>query len=329
MLKRCIAACGAGRWGKNIIRNLDEMGLLFAVCDLGHESLQWAAEKYPHVLVTSSYDEILDHPMISAVTIATPAITHYEMAKKALEKGKDVFVEKPLCFTTDEGETLVALAKSKGLILMVGHLLHFHPCIKALKDSVREGRLGSLRYISSHRLSFGPLRSEENALWNFAPHDVSVILSLVGAFPKKVISTGRSDVTKGVYDLALTTLEFSEDLHAHVYVSWINPFKEQKLTLIGTEGLAVFDDTKPWGEKLLFIDRPVMNTVPAVLSDQNSSFWQGEQKEPLREELSHFFHCCSERIQPITDGEEALNVIRVLEQCQQGIASEKIESLVM
>lgn len=319
MIKRSTALIGAGYWGKNLARNFYELGALHTICERDAERLSSFKEKYPEAKFTTSYTEVLENAEITRIVIAAPAFLHYQLAKQALTAGKDVYVEKPLCLDVDEGKELIALAEKKGLILMVGHLLQYHPCVHKLHELVGCGELGQLQYITSNRLNLGSYRTEENALWNFAPHDISVILSLCGNhLPEQIRCVGEDYLSHNVADTTLTTLKFSGKVRAHIYVSWLNPFKEQKLTVVGSSGMAVFDDTKPWGEKLVLYRNhvtwsegnvPMANSVTPVPMDP-------EQKEPLKEECLHFLKSCDERIPPHTDGPEALRVLKVLQGAQ-------------
>ena len=314
-MSRSVALIGAGRWGKNLARNFDQLDALHTICDMNESLLDQLQQKHPKVYVTTNYREVLDNQEVKRVVIASPAIQHYEMAKQALEAGKDVYVEKPICVNSGEGEELIELADRKGSILMVGHLLQYHPCVHRLQELVGSGELGKIQYIVSNRLNLGHIRTEENALWNFAPHDVSVILSLCGnQLPNQVRCTGGAYMSRGVADTTLTNLRFDNDVRAHIFVSWLHPFKEQKLIVVGSAGLAVFDDTKGWDEKLVLYRNHVKwseGNVPLIDNDQAEKVLV-QEAEPLREECAHFLHCCEERLTPRTDGQEGLRVQKVL-----------------
>ena len=250
---RNLGLIGAGYWGKNLARNFNELGALHTICDSSSETVSRFAADYKSVNGVTDKSELFSNPEITRVAIAAPAVFHYQLAKEALEAGKDVFVEKPLCLDIDEAHELVDLAKARKQVLMVGHLLQYHPCIKEIQRLLADGELGKLQYISSNRLNLGKIRKEENALWSFAPHDLSVILSLAGdVLPENVQCVGGDFLSPGVVDTTMMTMRFPEKVRAHVYVSWLNPFKEQKLTVVGSDGMIVFDDTKPWNEKLIF-----------------------------------------------------------------------------
>jgi UDP-2-acetamido-3-amino-2,3-dideoxy-glucuronate N-acetyltransferase len=239
---------------------------------------------------------VLQNREIDKVVIATPATTHTDFVKKALLAGKDVYCEKPLCTDLDEAKELVALAEEN--ILMVGHLLHYHPCVEKVKQMLKEGLLGELSYISSHRLSLAPSR-EEGALLDLAPHDISVLLSLCPTLSLKEAVTSKDQTTS-------TLLLEDEQVSAHIFVSWRFPTKEQRLTIQGSKGVLVFDDTKPWEEKLLFSEIPTSPYQPKTQSIAVA------QDEPLLRECAHFLHCCETRERPLTDGKEALGVMKII-----------------
>ena len=316
-----LALIGAGYWGKNLARNFHALGALHTLCDASENTLSLYGIEYDGVLKTTDLNAVLCDRSITRVAIAAPAALHYDLVKKALEAGKDVFVEKPVCLDINQGKELIRLANSRGLILMVGHLLQYHPCIRALQELLAKGDLGKLQYITSNRLNLGKIRKEENALWSFAPHDISVLLSLVqGQLPLSVICTGHESLTQGVADTTLTALNFG-DVKAHVYVSWLNPFKEQKLTVVGSHGIVVFDDTKQWREKLVIYRNHLIWNGGETPSPNKGS---GEallvdESEPLADECRHFLDCCDKRTPARTDGEEGLRVLQVLDAAQRSL----------
>jgi UDP-2-acetamido-3-amino-2,3-dideoxy-glucuronate N-acetyltransferase len=317
-----IAVLGCGHWGKNLARNFHALGALELVCDPAVEGRATASQIAPGIPVSAKFEEALSNSGIDAVVIAAPAAFHYSLAKAALEAGKDVLVEKPLCLDEKEGEELVRLADRLGRVLMVGHLLQYHPCVRALQSLVASGELGKLQYITSTRLNLGKIRREENALWSFAPHDISVILSLTGGQPpEQVRCTGGDYLNQGIADTTLTAMRFQNGVRAHVFVSWLNPFKEQKLTVVGSSGLAVFDDTRPWAEKLT-IYRQHITWMDGQVPTPNKI--KGEpvvppQSEPLSEECQHFLDCCRGRYKPRTDGREGLLVLALLQAAQRSL----------
>lgn len=319
-----LALIGAGHWGKNLARNFHTLGALHTICDERQSLLNTYTTEYQGVKTTTNFNDVLNDKAIASVAIATPAATHYSLAKQALLAGKDVFVEKPLCLNTADGEELITLAEKQGKILMVGHLLHYHPAVIRLQEMVAKGDFGQLQYVASHRLSLGQVRTEENNLWSFAPHDISVILSLLGRkLPSSVRCTGHECLTKGIADMAITILEFPQGINAHIYTSWLHPFKEQKLVVVGSNGMAVFDDTQPWGKKLLYFRGPVAwenGTTPRAQKVEGEAIDIKEQ-EPLKEECAHFLMCCRERTAPRTGGAEGLGVLRVLQAAQESLDS--------
>jgi UDP-2-acetamido-3-amino-2,3-dideoxy-glucuronate N-acetyltransferase len=314
-----LALIGAGYWGKNLARNFHALGVLHTLCDHHEATLDSYGEEYAAVHKTPDLDMVFADPTITKVAIATPAVQHYELAKAALLAGKDVFVEKPLCLDATEGEELLALATRDSRVLMVGHLLQYHPCIEKLQAMLAQGEIGKLYYVTSNRLNLGKIRREENSLWSFAPHDLSVILSLTGhQMPEQVRCFGGSYLSRDVADTTLTTLKFAGGVRAHIYVSWLNPFKEQKLTVVGSHGIVVFDDTLPWKEKLLFHRQYLTwtNGQTPTPSKAPGETVVAEESEPLRNECLHFLECCHDRHRPRTDGHEGLRVLRVLRMAQ-------------
>lgn len=322
MSTRDLALIGAGYWGKNLARNFHALGALHTLADLSQAILATYGDDYAGVRKTRVIDEVWSNPDITRVAIAAPAVLHHRLAKAALLAGKDVFVEKPLCLDLADAQELIELARLRGRILMVGHLLQYHPLVQHLQQLVDAGELGPLQYITSNRLNLGKIRREENSLWSFAPHDLSVILSLAGsALPAQVRCVGGAYLTAGVADTTVTTLAFAKGLRAHVYVSWLNPFKEQKLTVVGERGMAVFDDTRPWAEKLALYRDYLRRDGTAVPTPNKlvPRFVNVPEAEPLRAECTHFLECCHNRRAPRTDGAEGERVLRVLHAAQSSL----------
>jgi UDP-2-acetamido-3-amino-2,3-dideoxy-glucuronate N-acetyltransferase len=321
-MKPRIAVLGCGHWGKNLVRNFHALGSLELVCDPAAEGRTTATQIAPGVSVSAQFEDALSNSRVDAVVIAAPAVMHHSLTKAALQAGKDVFVEKPLCLDESEGDELVRLADQLGRVLMVGHLLQYHPCVRALHSLVATGDLGKLQYITSNRLNLGKIRREENALWSFAPHDISVILSLAGGqLPEQVRCTGGGYLNHHVADTTLTAMRFQNGVRAHVFVSWLNPFKEQKLTVVGSSGLAVFDDTKPWAEKLMVYRQYITWTngqVPTPNKVKGEPLLPPES-EPLANECQHFIDCCHDRRSPRTDGREGLVVLSLLQAAQRSL----------
>ncbi len=318
-MKKNVAVIGCGSWGKNIVRNFYELGVLNTVCDLNPNTLSSIRTKFPAVKITSDFDKVLSSNAIKAVAIATPAVTHYTIAKKTILAGKDVFVEKPLAMNTKQAEELIELAKRKNKILMIGHILQYHPALIKLKEMVEQGALGKIEYIYSNRLNIGKLRTEENILWSFAPHDISAILMLLEEEPVKVSSFGGSYITEGVYDVTLTTVEFKNGIKGHIFVSGLHPYKEQKLIIVGTKAMVVFDDLSK--EKLFVYPHRIEYKSGKIPVAQKVEHYPVavEDREPLKEELKHFMECINKRKTPRTDGKEGLRVLKVLEEAENSI----------
>ena len=313
----CIAVIGSGYWGKNLVRNYHEMGNLRLICDKNEEVLAGFQKQYEGVEVCLALHEVLSRSDIEGVVISTPAETHYRLAREALMAGKHVYVEKPLVLDEREGEELIALAEKNALTLMVGHLLHYHPVFVRLKKMVSNGELGRINYIYSHRLNLGKIRREENISWSFAPHDISMILALAGEEPEEVSAIGGNYLHKKIADVTTTHMEFPSGLQAHIFVSWLHPFKEQKLVVVGDKKMAVFDDTLQWEDKLLLYPHEIkwQNNVP-VPAKADPERLEIPQDEPLRLECEHFLACIANGQRPTTDGREGLRVLKVLNVAQ-------------
>jgi UDP-2-acetamido-3-amino-2,3-dideoxy-glucuronate N-acetyltransferase len=318
-LTKNIAVVGCGYWGKNLIRNFNELKALYAICDSDEERLAAFAQQYPSVSAQKDFDTILSDSRVEGVVISTPAVTHYNLAKKALQAEKDVFVEKPIALNYKDGEELVGLAEEKNKILMVGHILEYHTAVEKLKELVKQGELGKISYIYSNRLNLGKFRTEENILWSFAPHDISVILALLNEMPEKVSAHGGNYLNPHVADVTVTTMDFASGAKAHIFVSWLHPYKEQKLVIIGDKKMVMFDDVSP-DDKLLAFDHKIdwIERAPIPRPEQARPI-PIEKKEPLREECSHFIDCIRTRSKPRTDGASGLRVLKILEASQKSL----------
>ena len=322
-MKPFIGLAGFGYWGKNIFRNLNELGLLYKACDTDKQRLKEYATLHKNVKFTDSYNDLLNDANVKAVAIATPAATHFNLAKQALLAGKDVYVEKPLALSVKQGEELLKLADEAKKIIMVGHILQYHPAVVKLKNLIDSGDIGKIQYVYSNRLNMGKLRTEENILWSFAPHDISVILMLLGEEPVKITSFGGAYLNKDIFDTTMTTLEFKNGVKGHIFVSWLHPFKEQKLVVVGTKAMVVFDDTS---KEKLFIYRHKVEWISGkipIAKKADYEIVELEQGEPLKNELLHFADCVKNRSIPKTDGYEGLKVLKVLEQCEKSLIGDK------
>ena len=313
-----VAVVGGGYWGKNLIRNFFELGVLKVICDSDPAKLQEYRQKYPGVLTSQSFAQVVQDPEIQGVVIAVPAELHFELAREVIISGKDVFVEKPLSLRVEDGEKLVELSREKKKILMIGHILAYHPAVVRLKELIGQGDLGRIQYVYSNRLNLGKIRTEENILWSFAPHDISTILSLLQEMPVEVIASGGNYLHASIADVTITALRFPSGVRAHIFVSWLHPYKEQRLVVVGEKKMAVFDDMAQ--DKLVIyphgMDWVERSPVPRKGEAQAVPI---SNEEPLRRECRHFLDCLQNRATPRTDGEEGLRVLKVLSACSQSL----------
>ena len=322
MTEKNIAVIGAGYWGKNLVRNFHQLDVLKTICDGAQPIRKEMSKTYQDTTITANVSDVLDDRNITGVVIAVPAALHFEIAEKALQAGKHVFVEKPLSLTRVDGEKLVRRAVEQQKTLFVGHILHYHAAVICLKEMIRTGEVGRLQYIYSRRLSLGKIRREENILWSFAPHDISLILSLTGEEPSYVDSVGSNFLHARIADVTMTNLKFPSGIGAHIFVSWLNPFKEQKLVIVGSNGMLVFDDTEPIDTKLVLYPHKInwKNGLPVPNKAESkpidiSPIW----KEPLKAECEAFLTAIQTGSSPITSGEEGLKVLKVLELSQHSL----------
>ncbi len=313
-----VAVVGVGYWGKNLARNFHELGALEVLCDTDPSAEATCKSRYQGIRFLSDYAKLLADPSVDAVALATPAVTHYEMAKAALKAGKDVLVEKPLAIDVKHGEELVKVAEEKERILMVGHILRYHPAILKLKQLIKDGALGKINYLYSNRLNIGKIRTEENILWSFAPHDISVMLSLLDEMPSQVTCQGSTHLSQNIPDVTLSHFEFPSGVQAHIFVSWLHPIKEQRLVVVGSEKMAVFDDTAE--HKLVLYPHKVewRDRIPTAIKADAEAVAL-DDREPLRAECQHFLDCVETRRSPVSNGTEGLRVLRVLDACQRAL----------
>jgi len=320
--KRNIALLGCGAWGKNHLRNWAKLGALAVVCDASEERRRFAAEQYPELETTGDLSAVLGRPDIEGVVIATPAVTHADLAIQCLQAGKDVFVEKPMALTAAEGRRVVEAAETLGRVLMVGHVLVYHAAVRELNRLTHKGELGRIRYIYSNRLNLGKIRTEENSLWSFAPHDVALVIDLLGGTgPHSLTCVGGNYLNPDVADVTMTTLAFGGGVRAHIFVSWLHPFKEQRFVVVGDRQMAVFDDTLDWPEKLVLYPHKVdwMEGQLPVANKAEATPVALTPNEPLRAECEHFLHCITTRETPLSGGKSGLRVLQVLEAAQQSL----------
>jgi len=329
--KKSYVLIGSGYWGQNILRclyNID--GVKLTVCDINENALNKFKEQYPNISITTDFDSVLVDPEIKGVMIALPAEMHYLFAKKVLLAGKDVYIEKPITLDVGQAQELVDLAKEKNLIIMVGHLLHYHIAIEKIKSIVKSGQIGKIINIVSNRLNLGIFRTNENSLWSLAPHDISVILSLCGdKLPSQVQCFGQANITPGVHDITNTIFQI-ENTYVNINVNWLNPYKEQKLTIIGEKGMLVFDDTEPINKLKLYENyinwTGSSNPIPVANKTEGITIPLDLSKSPLTRECEHFIYCCETRSIPITPGKEGVRVLKVLQMCSDALTQTNTSS---
>lgn len=313
-----VAVIGCGYWGRNLVRTFAQIGALSAIVDPDEEAASALAAE--HGVSHRSLAEVLADARVDAVAIAAPAKDHAALALRAIKAGKHVFVEKPLALDVADAERVVDEAARRGLTLMVGHLLQYHPAFLAVRSMVADGALGELRYLYSNRLNLGRFRREENILWSFAPHDLSMLLALVGEAPDSVSAVGSTFLSDNVPDVTTTHLAFASGPRAHVFVSWLHPFKEQRLVVVGASAMAVFDDTAPWESKLVVFEHGVSwdGLTPVPVRGEPTPI-PLETAEPLRLECEHFVECIATGQTPRTDGHEGLRVLQVLDAAERSL----------
>jgi predicted dehydrogenase len=314
-----IAVLGCGYWGQNLVRNFFQLDALALVYDPVESARARAQTIAPTVEITDDLDKVFSRDDIQGVVLATPAETHYPLALRAMDQGFDVFVEKPLAMRHVQGIEMRKRSEKKGNVLMVGHLLEYHPAVRRLRELVKSKALGRVNYLYSNRLNFGKIRTEENALWSFAPHDIEVILRLVGEDPIEVTCGGGSYITPNLADVTVSCLHFPSGVRAHIFVSWLNPFKEQKLVVVGDKKMAVFNDTAKEDKLVLHNQRVDLHNRQPILMNSGCESVELPAEEPLRNECEHFLDCIRTRRRPLTDADNGVRVLRVLEACQKSL----------
>jgi len=324
----CVAVIGLGYWGPNIARNFDQLpdAELCELCDTDGNRLQEMGKRFPRARLSRNHIYVFTNPNIDAVAIATPAATHYALVKEALEHDKHVLVEKPLALSTTEAEELVALARARERVLMVDHTFEYHPAIELIERLIREGELGQIYYILSQRLNLGIVRQDVNVLWNLAPHDISIILRLLGEEPKKVEAFGGAFLRKGIEDVVFLFLDFPSGAISHVHVSWLDPRKVRLLTIVGSRKMVVFDDTLP-EERVRIYDKGIDRQENYENYGEYFTLRFGDviaprvpNHEPLRLACADFLKAIREGRTPRSDGEAGLRVVRVLEAAEAALA---------
>jgi predicted dehydrogenase len=323
-----LALVGTGDWGANLLRNFAALpeARVVAVCDADPARLARARGVAPLAVAVDDAHKLLDVPGLEAVVIAAPAPAHAPLARLFLEAGKDVYVEKPFTLDVADAEALVALADAKSRILMVGHLLIHHPAVVRLKAMIDAGELGTVHYVYSQRVNLGKVRKDENALWSFAPHDLSVMLHFLGGEPIDVSARGSAFLQPGIEDVVFSSLSWADGRMAHAHVSWLDPHKLRRFTVVGAKKMALFDDMEP-SEKLKIYDRGVDPAAGEFvdfarsLTVRQGDVWipKLDGAEPLRLECRHFVECVRTRKTPRTDGRDGLRVVKVLAAAQASL----------
>lgn len=323
-----VAVVGAGYWGPNLIRNMSEApgAELRAICDQDEKRLKDVGRRYPGVSLVTNFEALLADPKISAIVLATPASAHAAMGIRAMEAGKDVLVEKPLAVSGDECRRLIDCAEKTGRVLMVGHTFIYNSAVKTIKQIVDSGEIGEVLYVYSSRVNLGRIRQDVNALWNVAPHDISILNFVLGAEPLRVQALGRSYVQPGIEDVVFAVFEYPGGLLAHVHASWLDPSKVRKTTFVGSKKMIVYDDVESEG-KIKIYDKGVRRQTPEQeygefqlrLHDGDILIPKIRFAEPLAEECKHFVECCRTRKRPDTDGRAGLSVVTALEAAQESL----------
>jgi predicted dehydrogenase len=324
-----VALIGAGNWGKNLLRTFHQMSGadLSRCCDADVDRCRARLNGFQGIEITGDPSDVFDDDAIDAVAIATPVPTHYELARRAIESGKDVLVEKPMTLSLEDAVSLVEAAEERDRILMVGHLLEYHPCVERMKELLTSGEVGKPYYMYSQRLNLGRIRKDENALWSFAPHDISIILHILDMEPESVSARGAAYIRSNVEDVVFLDMRFPGGEVAHIHVSWLDPHKVRRTTLVGSRKMVVFDDMEP-AEKVRIYDKGVEPNGRFVGYAESLSLRFGEvvvpaiqMREPLRVECEHFLECVRDRSTPRSDGHDGLRVVRVLDAAQRSLKS--------
>lgn len=317
---RNIAIIGSGIWGKNIVRNFNSLNVLHTICDIDDENIRNLKQEYPHVNFTKDLNEVLNNKEIQAIAVVTPSHTHYKIVKAALEFGKHVYVEKPISTVSEQARDLSDLADAKGLVLMVGHLLLYHPAVNRLKMLVNEGVLGDIRYIQSDRLNINNFKNDRSVMWDLAPHDVSMIGYIIGKEPIRVISAvGASSDNNDIMDITHVTIEYEDNIVGHISDSWIHPQKRVNLLIKGSKASAMFDDTLSENKLRIF-----ENSAPSNAKVESLDYIE---IEPLKLECQHFINCIEQGKKARSDGENGYNVVKVLEEAEKIMLGERAKSL--
>lgn len=327
MVTTRVALVGYGYWGPNLARNFHQLSTseLAMCCDLDEEKLINAQALYPRIRVTSDYREVLEDTAVEAVAIATPARSHFTLAKDALQRGKHLLVEKPMAMSSDEARELIDLALRQEKVLMAGHTFEYNPAVLKIKQLIDKGALGDLHYIYSARVNLGRVQRDLNALWSIAPHDISILIYLLGCMPLEVSARGGTYLNNDVEDVVFLDLCFPDGVIAHVHASWLDPSKVRRVTIVGSQKMIVYDDIASEG-KVKIYDKGVFQKGDKIYGEFQYKLHSGDiyipkidMTEPLRNECAHFIECIQQGKRPRTDGENGLRVIRVLEAADESL----------
>ena len=325
-----VALVGIGSWGKNLARTFFQLPdvSLALCCDTNKELLEQAELQYPRTQTTQDFQTVINRTDIDAVVIAAPAVLHYQLAKQALVAGKHVFVEKPMALNARDAEELVWLSEEEDRVLMVGHLLLYHPAVTKLKELISSGEVGKVYYAYALRVNLGKVRKDENALWSFAPHDISVIVHLLGQFPESVAARGQSYLQSGIDDVVFVNMQFPDRQMAQIQVSWLDPRKQRQLTIVGDKKMVIFDDVEST-EKIKIYDKGVSPNGHYESYGDALTLRFGDiyipkitMTEPLRLECQHFVDCISNKMRPLTDGNNGLEIVKILEAAQTSLSQQ-------
>ncbi len=315
-----VAVIGCGIWGKNVVRNFYNLNALHTVCDLDEENRKNLKKQYPDINLTADFNEILNNSEIEAVAVVTPSHTHYGIVKKAIESRKHVYVEKPISTVSKEAQALADLAEENNIVLMVGHLLMYHPAVNRLKMLINEGVLGEIRYVQSDRLNINHFKNDRSVMWDLAPHDVSMTSYILGKEPIRVISAvGASCDNNHIMDITHVTIEYEDNIIAHISDSWIHPQKRVNLLVRGTKATAIFDDTLAENKLQIF-----ESSSPKISKTETLDYIE---IEPLKLECQHFLNCIEQGKPARSDGHNGFNVVKILEEAEQIMLGDKVKSL--
>lgn len=321
MTEQRIAVIGCGMWGRNIVRNFYNLNVLDTVCDIDDENLKKVTEQYPEVKTTKDFNEVLNNKNITSVAVVTPSHTHFKLVKAMLEAGKNVYVEKPISTVAQEARDLSELAHQKGLVLMVGHLLLYHPAVNRLKMLIEDGVLGEIVYAQSDRLNVNFHKNDRSVMWDLAPHDVSMISYVTGKTPLRVISAiGCSSDRTDIMDITHIGIQFEDGVIGHISDSWITPKKHVTLLVRGTKATAILDDTVP-ENKLVVYDNFEQNTTQHITTPDVLEI------EPLKLECQHFISCCETGKKARSDGDNGFMVTQILEEAEKIMLGERVKNL--